>query len=198
MKNRIETALALVFGVIFTLLAVLVAVETISRKVFNYSLQGADELGGYALAVGSTIAFSIALMGRNHIRVDVFHERMPRRLQAVLNALSAVTMAVFAIFLAWTATAVVQDTVAYGSTAQTPWATPLIWPQSVWYVFLCVFALIALGYALRAGFLFFGGRIDELNEIFHPRSAKEELKEEIDDLQQRQQSLAVGPPGERT
>ena len=109
-----------------------------------------------------------------------------------------VTMAVFAIFLAWTATAVVQDTVAYGSTAQTPWATPLIWPQSVWYVFLCVFALIALGYALRAGFLFFGGRIDELNEIFHPRSAKEELKEEIDDLQQRQQSLAVGPPGERT
>jgi hypothetical protein len=39
------------------------------------SLQGADELGGYALAVGSTIAFSLALMGRNHIRVDVFHER---------------------------------------------------------------------------------------------------------------------------
>ena len=78
MKDHIETVLATVFGGIFVLLACVVAVETISRKVFNVSLQGADELGGYALAVGSTIAFSLALMGRNHIRVDVFHERFPR------------------------------------------------------------------------------------------------------------------------
>ena len=79
MKDRIETLLATVFGCIFLGLSVVVAVETISRKVFNVSLQGADELGGYALAVGSTIAFSLALMGRNHIRVDVFHEQVPAR-----------------------------------------------------------------------------------------------------------------------
>ena len=70
-----------------------VAVETVSRKLFNVSLQGADELGGYALAVGSTIAFSLALMGRNHIRVDVFHEKFPRGLQAALNWLSIVSLA---------------------------------------------------------------------------------------------------------
>ena len=79
MKERIETVLATVFGLIFLGLAVVVTVETIARKLFNVSLQGADELGGYALAVGSTIAFSLALMGRNHIRVDVFHEMFPRR-----------------------------------------------------------------------------------------------------------------------
>ncbi|MGH6637961.1 MAG: TRAP transporter small permease subunit, partial [Polaromonas sp.] len=78
MKDHIESVLATVFGGIFLLLACVVAVETVSRKVFNVSLQGADELGGYALAVGSTIAFSLALMGRNHIRVDVFHEKFPR------------------------------------------------------------------------------------------------------------------------
>ena len=66
MKDRIESLLATVFGGIFLLLSAVVAVETVSRKVFNVSLQGADELGGYALAVGSTIAFSLALMGRNH------------------------------------------------------------------------------------------------------------------------------------
>ncbi len=55
----------------------MVAVETVVRKVFNFSLQGADELGGYALAVGATIAFSLALLGRTHIRVDVFHDRLP-------------------------------------------------------------------------------------------------------------------------
>ena len=44
--------------------SLVVAVETVMRKVFNVSLQGADELGGYALAVGATIAFSMALLGR--------------------------------------------------------------------------------------------------------------------------------------
>lgn len=185
-KQKIENALAWVFGSIFLALAAVVTVETASRKLFNISLQGADELGGYALAVGSTIAFSLALMGRNHIRVDVFHEKMPRGLQAFLNWFSIVSMATFGVFIAWVATKVIADTQAYGSTAQTPWATPLIWPQSVWYVGLVVFALVATGYALRATGLLARGRVDTLNHDFHPKSAKEELKEELDDLAQRQ------------
>ena len=186
MKDRVETFLATVFGGIFLLLSVVVVVETVSRKVFNVSLQGADELGGYALAVGSTIAFSLALMGRNHIRVDVFHEKFPRALQAALNWLSIVSLAVLGLFIAWVAWKVIGDTRQYGSTAQTPWATPLIWPQSVWYAGLAIFALVATGYAARATLLLASGRIDELNHDFHPKSAKEELKEELEDLAQRQ------------
>ena len=186
MKHRIESVLANVFGGIFLLLSVVVVVETVSRKVFNVSLQGADELGGYALAVGSTIAFSLALMGRNHIRVDVFHEKFPRALQAALNWLSIVSLAVLGLFIAWVAWKVIGDTRQYGSTAQTPWATPLIWPQSVWYAGLAIFALVASGYALRATLLLVSGRIDELNHDFHPKSAKEELKEELEDLAVRQ------------
>ena len=185
-KNHVETVLATLFGVIFLGLAVVVTVETISRKVFNISLQGADELGGYALAVGSTLAFSLALMGRAHIRVDVFHERMPRRLQAFMNWFSVVSLAAFGLFIAWVAFKVIGDTLQYRSTAQTPWATPLIIPQGVWYAGLVIFALVAGSYALRATVLLFTGRIDRLNPDFHPKSAKEELKEELDDLAQRQ------------
>jgi len=192
MKDRIETLLATVFGGIFLGLAVVVAVETISRKLFNVSLQGADELGGYALAVGSTIAFSLALMGRNHIRVDVFHDKFPRSLQAALNWLSIVALAGFAVFIAWIAFKVINDTLDYGSTAQTPWATPLIWPQSVWYAGLVTFALLSAGYAVRATLLLFTNRIDTLNHDFHPKSTKEELKEELEDLAHRQ----VGTQGE--
>ena len=192
MKDRIETLLATVFGGIFLGLAVVVAVETVSRKLFNVSLQGADELGGYALAVGSTIAFSLALMGRNHIRVDVFHDKFSRGLQAALNWLSIVTLAAFAVFIAWIAFKVIDDTLQYGSTAQTPWATPLIWPQSVWYVGLVTFALLAAGYAVRATLLLFTNRIDTLNRDFHPKSTKEELKEELEDLAHRQ----VGTQGD--
>ncbi len=186
MKDQIENVLATVFGGIFVLLACVVAVETVSRKLFNVSLQGADELGGYALAVGSTIAFSLALMGRNHIRVDVFHERFPRAMQAFLNWFSVVTLASFGVFVAWVATKVITDTLQYGSTAQTPWATPLIWPQTVWYAGLVIFALVAIGYSLHASRLLVTQRIDRLNHDFNPKSAKEELKEELDDLAQRQ------------
>jgi len=193
MKEHIENVLAWVFGGIFLTLAAVVTVETISRKVFNISLQGADELGGYALAVGSTIAFSLALMGRNHIRVDVFHERLSRGLQAFLNWFSIASLAAFGIFVAWIATKVITDTLQYGSTAQTPWATPLIWPQAVWYSGLVVFALVATGYALRATGLLLGKQVDTLNHDFHPKSAKEELKEELDDLAQRQAVEGVIP-----
>jgi TRAP-type C4-dicarboxylate transport system permease small subunit len=190
MKDRIESILANIFGGIFLLLSAVVVVETVSRKVFNVSLQGADELGGYALAVGSTIAFSLALMGRNHIRVDVFHDKFPRGLQAALNWLSIVALAVLGAFIAWVAFKVIGDTRQYGSTAQTPWATPLIWPQSVWYAGLVIFALVAFGYAVRATVLLLTGRIDTLNHDFHPKSAKEELKEELADLAQRQTAEA--------
>jgi TRAP-type C4-dicarboxylate transport system permease small subunit len=187
-KTRMETVLATVFGVIFLGLAVVVTVETISRKLFNISLQGADELGGYALAVGSTIAFSLALLGRNHIRVDVFHEKFSPRVQALLNWISMVSLAAFALFIAWVAFKVIQDTTAYRSTAQTPWATPLIIPQGVWYVGLVIFALVACGLAWRATRLLLRGDIASLNRDFNPKSAKEELKEELDDLKVRQAS----------
>lgn len=194
MKDRIESALATVFGLIFLGLALVVTVETAARKLFNVSLQGADELGGYALAVGSTIAFSLALMGRNHIRVDVFHEKFSPRLQAWLNWLSIVSMAVFSVFIAVVAFKVIGDTLAYRSTAQTPWATPLIWPQSVWYAGLVIFALLATGYALRASILLFTARIAKLNHDFHPKSVKEELKEELEDLAARSAPVEGAKP----
>lgn len=186
LKDRVETTLATAFGAVFLGLAVLVAVETTCRKVFNVSLQGADELGGYALAIGSTLAFSLALMGRNHIRVDVFHGLLPARVQGVLNWISVVSLAAFGVLISWLAWKVIADTLQYRSTAQTPWATPLIYPQGIWLAGLVTFALVACGYALRATRLLAGGEFPALNRDFHPKSAKEELKEELDDLAQRQ------------
>ena len=192
--NPVQRILAWVFGAVFLGLSVVVSIETLARKLFNFSIQGADELGGYALAVGSVIAFSLALVGRNHIRVDVFHERFPKRVQAVLNVVSYFLLAAFAVLIAFVAFKVVSDTMAYGSTAPTPWQTPLIWPQSVWYAGLVVFALVTIAYAARAAWLLFQGRIDTVNRDFQPKSAKEEVKEELDDFAQRSGSgVAVSP-----
>lgn len=183
--NRLVTVLSCMFGYMFLALSALVTTETVARKLFNFSFQGADELGGYALAVGSSLAFSIALIGRSHIRIDLLHQYLPVALQAILNWLSIILLAVFGLLLAWVGLKIINDTMAYQSTAPTPWTTPLIYPQSLWYAALLVFAVIAVGLAVRATQLFASGRIAELNTEFHPKGAVEELREEIEDLSRR-------------
>ena len=185
MKDTIERWLGTLFGLIFVALSIVVTVETIVRKVFNFSLQGADELGGYALAFGATIAFTLALMGRTHIRVDVFHDRLPAWLQTGLNWLSVVSLALFAVLLAWLAWFVIQDSISYMSVSQTPWATPLWWPQSAWLVGLILFALVAVGFAAYATVLLVRGQVTQLNHEFGPRTTKEEVAEELEDLKGR-------------
>jgi TRAP-type C4-dicarboxylate transport system permease small subunit len=191
MKDTLERWLGTLFGLIFVALSLVVAVETALRKLFNISLQGADELGGYALAVGATIAFSLALLGRNHIRVDVFHERLPKSVQVLLNWLSALSMAGFAALLAYLAWFVIQDSRSYQSVSQTPWATPLVYPQTAWLLGLGTFGLLAVGIAAYATYLLVTGRTDVLNRMLHPRSTREELKEELDDLQHRSSATAA-------
>lgn len=183
--NRISTWLSIVFGYMFLALSFLVATETVMRKVFSASIQGADELGGYALAVGSSLAFAIALIGRSHIRIELIHQILPRRFQGFLNWLSAVAMGLFGVLLLWAGFIVVRDTLTYGSTAATPWMTPQVYPQGAWYASLGIFALLAIAMALRATFLMFTGRLDRLNTDFHPKGAMEELKEEMEDVKAR-------------
>ncbi|WP_445400675.1 TRAP transporter small permease subunit [Zobellella sp. An-6] len=190
--KRIEQLASLVFGGVFLLLSMLIAVETLLRKFFKVSLQGVDELSGYALAVGATLAFTIALFGRAHMRIDIFHERLPAGLQSLLNWLSALFMSGLGLFMVWVCLSVVRETLDYGSTSQTPWATPLIYPQGVWIAGLSVFALVALGYGLRASWLLARGDAPALNREFNPKGVSEELKAELDDFAQRQQQANDG------
>ena len=191
MHASVERWLGTLFGLIFIALSIVVTAETVSRKLFNVSLQGADELGGYALAFGATIAFSLALMGRTHIRVDAFHYQLPHVLQTALNWLSALGLAAFAGLMAWLAWFAMQDSRAYQSVAQTPWATPLVIPQTAWLAGLIIFAAIAFAQSMRASWLLLKGCTVELNADFGPRSAKQEVDEELHDIRARNVAAPV-------
>jgi hypothetical protein len=93
-------------------------------------------------------------------------------------ALSATALAA----MAWTS---FQDTLAYGSVSQTPWATPLKYPQVVWLAALSLFAAISAAYFVYVVWLAVSGNIRRLDERFAPRSSREELQEELDDLRKR-------------
>ena len=182
--NRLLEAFAAsasrLFGAALVALSLFVALETVLRKLFAFSFEGADELGGYVLAVGSCLAFVVALADRAHIRIDVLHARLPAPLQALADTLSILSMAALGVFLVWVSRDVIADTLAYGSTAPTPWATPLIWPQALWFAALCLFAATALVLGLRAAWLYGSGQRARLEAEFHPRGTMEELAEELE------------------
>jgi TRAP-type C4-dicarboxylate transport system permease small subunit len=183
--TRLSNALAHLFGYLMLAFAVVVTVETISRKLLGYSLQGVDELGGYALAVTSALAFTTALVERGHIRIDLLHLNFPRPVQALLNWLSVLLIAAFALLLMKVATDVLSETIEFNSTAPTPWATPLIWPQSFWYAALGIFALVSIVLALHATYVFATRRWSELARLYGPKLADEEVKEELENLGRR-------------
>lgn len=183
--NYLAQLASRLFGAALVALSIFVSIETISRKLFNFSFEGADELGGYVLAVGSSLAFAVALVDRAHIRIDVLHARFPARLQAVMDWISIVSIAGFGLFILYVGRIVIDDTLSYGSTAPTPWATPLIYPQAAWYAALCLFALCAIWLAARATMMVATGRLGQVSAAFHPKGAIEELEEEMSDLERR-------------
>jgi TRAP-type C4-dicarboxylate transport system permease small subunit len=189
--QRLDRILAMIFGFGLLALALLAAVETVMRKMFNKSLQGVDELGGYILAVTAALSFAIALHGRTHIRIDLVHDHLPRALRVALNAVAMTAIAVSALaafYMAWLALA---DTIQFNATAQTPWATPLKIPQSAWVLALALFALVAVVEAVRTVGAIVAGDIDRVDRAYGPRGAKEELDDELADLRSRGGNLPV-------
>ena len=109
----------------------------------------------------------------------------PEMIQSILNALAAITLGILAIYLFVFTVRTVIDTYTYNSIAQTPWATPLIYPQVLWMVSMCVFAIFATVLAGRSIQLAAKRRWNDLNREFHPVSVEEELESELEDLKQR-------------
>lgn len=179
-------AMGVIFGATMILLSIAVTIETLLRKLFAHSIAGVDELGGYAIAICAPLCFAVALIERSHIRINLLHMRLSRRVQAALNVLAALSMGVLGAYLLYFTVKTVIDTQTYRSIAQTPWATPLIYPQAVWLVAMAVFAVVALLLAARALLLLVGGDWLALNRQFGPSSAEEELEAELEDLKKRE------------
>ncbi len=178
--------LGIIFGSVMLLLAILITLETLIRKFFSLSLGGVDELGGYAIAIAAPLAFCVAMVEQSHIRINLLHMRLPTATQAVLNALAALSMGLLAAFLLYFTVQTVLDTQMYRSIAQTPWATPLIYPQVIWLIAMSAFSVAAALLSVKALLLLVKRDWKTLNRQFGPSSATDELEAELADLEQRE------------
>ena len=119
-------------GSLIVMAAFLVTAEVLLRKVFNFSIGGADEISGYAFGVATALALSYALLERAHIRVDALLGAFPKALHGIINLFGMVVLIGFAFVVVYNVWSMVADTLQNGSRSITPMRVPLALPQIPW------------------------------------------------------------------
>ena len=172
-------------GVLILLAAILIGVDVVMRKFFSASIGGADELAGYALALGTAWALAATLLERAHIRIDSLYVLLPRRLRFALDVVGLVLLIAFFGLIAWHGWSMVAQSWVAGSRSQSALQTPTVIPQFIWLIGLIVFVAIAILLLVHAVVLAARGQHAAVAKLISTRSAEEEVEDEIRDLQER-------------
>lgn len=178
-------------GVLILLAAFLIGVDVVLRKFFTTSIGGADELAGYALAIGTAWSLAAALLARAHIRIDSLYGLLPLRLRLLLDFLGLALFVGFFGLIARHGWNVVLQSWSSGSRSQSALQIPTVIPQAIWILGLALFVIIgALLFAHALG-LVLRGRSGEATRAISTRSAQEDVAEEVRDVKARR-SLETG------
>ncbi len=137
----ISQVAAWVSGAILFGTSILITVEVILRKVFSYSMGGADEISSYAMAISCSWAFAYALFRKAHIRIDVFYIRLPHFMRYALDIFSLILFGIYMAIFSYFGFHVFLTSFLKGATANTPLHTPLWIPQLIWVLGLVGFTL---------------------------------------------------------
>ncbi|MEZ5659783.1 MAG: TRAP transporter small permease [Burkholderiaceae bacterium] len=176
--TRISTWLVWFGGALLIGAALLVTVEVFSRKFFNVSMAGADELSGYAFGVATTLAMAYALFHRAHIRVDAAYGFFPLWLRRAADLIGHLLLLGLVVVIAMTAWGLVADTIEYGSRSITPMRTPLIIPQLPWLAGWIFFIVCLVLVIVAAIFKLATGRGAEADRLIGVPSVQEQIDEE--------------------
>jgi len=172
-------------GALVLLAAVLIGIDVLMRKFLSASIGGADELAGYALAIGTAWGLGAALLDRAHIRIDSLYVLFPQKLRLVLDLVAVILLVGFFALMTWHGWGVVTQSWTSGSRSQSALETPTIIPQALWIIGLAVFIVIGVLLLLHALRLAVAGDLRGVARLISTRSAEEEVDDEIRDLKER-------------
>ena len=139
--EKISQVTVWISGLLLLLASIMIAVEVVLRKAFAISIGGADELSSYTLAISCTWGYSFAMLRKSHIRIDVLYNHLPQFGRFCLDIIANILMLGYVSILCYFAFIVVKTSVIKQSAANTPLATPLWIPQSLWLTGLLWFGL---------------------------------------------------------
>jgi TRAP-type C4-dicarboxylate transport system permease small subunit len=172
----VARAAAILCGWCLLVVVGLTCVEIVGRKLFNFSLHGIDEIGGYTLAIVCAFGFSYALLRGSHTRIDIAQSLLPAPVRAALNAIAMTALAVISLFAAWRGLAELRVSIELMSVANSPLQTPMWLPQGLWFVGLAMFAIVSFALAVHAVFLSLTDR-REINRIYGHSVSVDDLDE---------------------
>jgi TRAP-type C4-dicarboxylate transport system permease small subunit len=154
----------------------------VTRKLFAFSLQGIDEVGGYTLAVAGAVGFSYTLVTRGHTRIDFLVGKLPAGVKAALNLLAITSLAAMSVFCVSRAWVVLSESIEFDSHATTPLQTPMWIPQGLWFGAWALFAVLCVVLAAHCAWLMFRGRTAALNAAHGPQTLEEEIEAEAGEV----------------
>jgi len=172
-------------GALILLAAVLIGIDVLMRKFLDRSIGGADELAGYALAIGTAWGLGAALLDRAHIRIDSLYVLFPQKLRLALDVAALVLIVSFFALIAWHGLGVVSQSWTSGSRSQSALETPTVIPQALWIVGLATFVVVGVLLLVAALRLAAAGDLRGMSRLISTRSAEEEVEDEIRDLKER-------------
>jgi TRAP-type mannitol/chloroaromatic compound transport system permease small subunit len=148
--DRLCEQLVVFGGWLLVASAIFVSMDVIARKVFLISLEGANEMSSYVVAITSAWAFSYALIECAHIRIDAVYSHLSERGRALTDVLSAATLAAFAALLVWFSFRLLEFAWVNDTRANTPLRTPMWVPLLLWYFGLVLFLFLSVVSTVRA------------------------------------------------
>jgi TRAP-type C4-dicarboxylate transport system permease small subunit len=175
----ISRAGAVAGGAMLLVAAIVVCIDIALRYTLTWTIGGADELSGYALAIASAWGFSAAMLARAHIRIDTAYVRVAARLRAALDLASLMAFAFFFGLVTWHAWGVLRQSWASESHSLSEIQMPLVVPQALWVLGLAFFVAVTLLLLARGVGAFVAGDLDRLFALIGSKSAVAEAQEEI-------------------
>lgn len=139
----------------------LVSADVVVRKIFGIAFVGADELGGYALALATSWALSYAFFQGSHIRVNVLHMTLPPRAKAWLDVLAVLATVGLIGILAWQVWILAFDSWTFDAVSNTPLRVPMWIPQFIFLAGVVLFLISAVLVLLESLGLAMQGKYEE-------------------------------------
>lgn len=172
-------------GTLVLLAAILIGIDVLLRKFFQTSIGGADELAGYALAIGTAWSLGAALLDRAHIRIDSLYGFFPRGLRLALDLVGLALFIGFFGLIAWRGWSVVEQSWGSASRSHTALETPTVIPQSIWVLGLTILAVVGSVLLVHAFVFIARGEAGAATRMISTRSVTEEVEDEVRFLKER-------------
>jgi TRAP-type mannitol/chloroaromatic compound transport system permease small subunit len=178
LADRVALRAVWIGGALLLAAAILVSVDVTIRKLFRLSVGGADELSGYAFAIGIAWAFPFALLRRANVRIDALYQHMPARVAATLDLLALVALGVFVSVLARYGWEVLAASWKLDALSNSQLKVPLWIPQGLWFTGLALFFVTTLVLTLRTALALLSGDLATVRKLAGARSIQEEAADE--------------------